>query len=142
MNAPIIDDDTLWTLVRVYHGYATEAEMVEQVGYGLELHVAKMREALQAAKVGGYEARVLGLIEKLNLCVSYNVSKKNWAAQDCHYNALSEAPTLREAVENLWPKLILCPDCRHTTTRAVHEFRCKAEHCPVRKAPPTGDSAR
>ena len=41
-------DDQLWTMVRVYHGFDTEEQMVESLGYGMELCVVKMREAVTA----------------------------------------------------------------------------------------------
>lgn len=47
--APLeLSEDQLWTMVRVYHGFKTEAAMVEVVGYSMELHVAKMKEAVNA----------------------------------------------------------------------------------------------
>lgn len=42
-------DDQLWNMVRVYHGWKTDDEMIESVGYSMELYVAKMREAVKAA---------------------------------------------------------------------------------------------
>ena len=41
-------DDQLWKMVRLYHGWKTDDEMVEVVGYGLELYIEKMRQALVA----------------------------------------------------------------------------------------------
>lgn len=41
-------DEQLWTMVRVYHGFDTDEQMVESIGYGMELCVVKMREAVAA----------------------------------------------------------------------------------------------
>lgn len=49
-SAPVKELDLL-ALVREYHGWATDAEMVAAVGYGLELYVAKMRRALHRVGV-------------------------------------------------------------------------------------------
>lgn len=49
LKPPPPTEEQLWALVRVYHGYATDSEMVECIGYGLELHVEKMRQAYCAA---------------------------------------------------------------------------------------------
>jgi hypothetical protein len=45
-----LSDEQLWTMVRVYHGYKTDAEMVEHLGYDLELCVAKMKQAIAASR--------------------------------------------------------------------------------------------
>ena len=40
-------DEQLVAMVREYHGFKTDAELIEAVGYGLELQVAAMRIAFQ-----------------------------------------------------------------------------------------------
>lgn len=41
------DEDLLWAMVRAFYGFKTDAEMVEHFNYSLELHVAKMCEAVK-----------------------------------------------------------------------------------------------
>lgn len=51
-EARAIDPDyALMQMVRVYHGFDTDKDLIDNVGYGLELYVAKMREALKAAGI-------------------------------------------------------------------------------------------
>lgn len=45
-----LTDDQLWQLVRVYHGFSTDEEMVEALDYSLELYVAKMRLAFASLR--------------------------------------------------------------------------------------------
>lgn len=63
--APLeLSEDQLWTMVRVYHGFKTEAAMVEVVGYSMELHVAKMKEAVNALSLSPATTRPISTEEK------------------------------------------------------------------------------
>lgn len=47
-----LSDERLTKMVRIYHDWATDREMVEAFGYSLELYVERMRRAWRETRDG------------------------------------------------------------------------------------------
>lgn len=88
------NDEQLWRLVRAYHGWETDDEMVEAVGYNTELYIERMRRAVRESRLPVIAARTTIIEECAKVC---DTRAKTWGTNPPMHAAVAWSWRAEEA---------------------------------------------